>query len=230
MKTGILYTIFKNEREPHKEKNFTENLLMSIASVRRFNDLPITVITDRDDLELEFNNLQIKKIKFEDYSIEHKINNQRLTIRKLQIFKNHLPYEMTIFSDADILFLDNPEKIIDEKFDLSIARDCHFQGPPRLGHMLNTGLYAVKNDRPFKSVVEKACDILHHRDSYPEIPKKIDPVGDQYFIHVALDYVYDIDIKILPAQWNVRAPLINEVKNPKVIHCKNLSLKRKFIC
>jgi hypothetical protein len=237
MKTGILYALFNDEENPKENELYQHHLLMSITSVRKFNDLPITVITNCHDLELDFDNVQIRKVNFEECFPKRYIEgSSQLTrwcnfiIRKLEVFKHYLPYEITIYSDVDILFLDDPKKIIDEKFDLSIARETRFNGPPRLCHMLNTGLFAAKNDPPFNSLIEKACDIVQNKDNYPEISEPASPSGDQYYIHAALDYIHDIDIKILPAQWNVRNPLIGKIKNPKVIHTKNLSLKSKFIC
>ena len=40
---------------------------MSVTSVRKFNDLPISIITNLHDLELDFDNVQIKKVNFEEY-------------------------------------------------------------------------------------------------------------------------------------------------------------------
>ena len=228
MTHGLLYTIFKDEEKPHLEECYKQNLLMSVTSLRKFSNLPVTIITDYDDLNLRLNNLSIKKTSFESYRAKDLSKGHHSHIRKLETLKN-LPYDMTIFSDVDILFLDNPEKVIDQKFDLSIAREtCFIKGCAKLCNMLNTGFFVAKNEFRFANLVEKARDILHNRDSYPEIPKHVGLQGDQYYIDCALDYIFDIDIRILPPQWNVRKPVINEVKNPKIIHCKDVDFKQAY--
>jgi len=121
MKTGILYALFNDEENPEENQFYQHHLLMSVTSVRKFNDLPITIITNRHDLELDFDNVQIKKVNFEEYFPKRYIEGSsrltrwcNFTIRKLEVFKHYLPYEITIYSDVDILFLDDPKKIIHE--------------------------------------------------------------------------------------------------------------------
>ena len=104
--------------------------------MRKFNDLPISIITNLHDLELDFDNVQIKKVNFEEYFPKRYIEGSsrltrwcNFTIRKLEVL--NIIYLMKLLYIQMLIFcLDDPKKIIDEKFDLSIARETRFNGPP----------------------------------------------------------------------------------------------------
>ena len=218
MQVGVLYLAWLQDDNIAVMKRLVKN----IYSLRKFCDLPITVRVNAEGLEW------LKKIPFENVHLEEisLINTKKLKFKtKLKTFTN-LPYYITIFCDTDTVFYDSPEKIIDEKVDLSICRQQDWIGyrenrKPKVDKHINTGFFIAKNSKPFKNLIKKAWE---KSEEHENNKTSEECYGDGRFINLVLDYSFDLTIKILPQQWNVDEVIINEIEDIKLIHSKNMDL------
>lgn len=221
MTEGILYILYFDTDKEYKDNIFYKNLNNSILSLRKFCNLPITIYTNLD-LNLNFKNVEIKKREYNQ--------RQDKTAQKLFWLKD-LPYDTTIFIDVDTLFLDNPEKLISDDYDLAICREHRFfkagnnNAHRRLKNELNTGFFIAKKGDIYSEVIDRAIDVYGGKLPFEAYRKTFGPWdrrdtdwSDQWAINVGLEYVFDITIKILPQKWNVRFPLKDKIKDAKLLH------------
>ena len=216
MTRGILYIAWLGESG---NRHVFERLRKSIHSLRRFCDLPITIRTNAEKEDRDFLKFSFEDVHFKEVVIA---NTKKFKFKaKLEGFSD-LPYDITIFCDTDTVFYDDPEKIIDEEVDLSICRQQDWTRYKRneermLDKHINTGFFIAKNSKPFKNLIRRAWK---EAEAYESNESLSDPQGDQNFINAAINFSFDITMKILPQQWNVNEAIFESVENAKLIHTK----------
>ena len=208
MSQGILYILY----DLGSPIAYLDELKASIQSLRKYCDLPITVYTDRDPIGQwwGFDNVNLVKIdqlkELAPSEPRKDKHNRGHTFLKLYAFKD-LPYDSTIFVDVDTIFLDDPSKLISEEHDLSICRDIKYINRERpLAKTFNTGFFVAKKGKVFSALIEKA------------IKMREEGKGDQAAINKAMDFTFDINVRILPQRWNVRGKIRESVDNPCLLH------------
>ena len=211
MTRGVLYILY----DLGSPIAYLDELKGSIESLRKHCDLPITVYTDRDPVGQwwGYNNVNIVKI---DELKELAPKEQRedkykrgYAFLKLYALK-HLPYDFTIFADTDTYFLNDPSKLILEDNDLAICREIRYKRDnlKPLTKRYNTGFFIAKREKNFKLLINKAIEIREEQNI----------MCDQVAINLAIDYIFDIDVRILPQAWNVRGVIKKAVNNPSLLH------------
>ena len=213
MTEGILYILYDGGGKVRYADEFKKSLL----SLRKFCNLPVTLYTDDEKMgnfDKKLHNVNIVKVK----EISERLPSQPredhchrgYTFLKLFCFKD-LPYDVTIYADTDTLFFDDPSKLIAEDYDIAICRESDHGRKlnPRLKGTYNTGFFIAKKNKTYESLIKKAIEIQKNKGGLR---------GDQRAINTALHYMYDITIKILPQQWNVRPNVKKLIKNHKMAH------------
>lgn len=87
----------------------------------------------------------------------------------------------------------------------------------------NSGFVVVECNKQWQKIINQAIDVFENLDDYPitENEKKLASwQGDQWFVHKAIDLIYDTKIGVLPQEWNVRKTLLDVIKKPKLIHVR----------
>ena len=210
MAQGILYIVY----DSGAKISYVDNLKRSILSLRKNCDLPVTIYTDRmpiSDFDEKLYNVKVVKIKGLNKLIPAEAREDRLgrghTFLKLYAFKD-LPYDSTIFADVDTIFLDDPSKLISKEHDLSICRDIKYSLDAKqpLAKRFNTGFFVAKKGKAFSALIEKAIEMREEGK------------GDQFAINKAMDFMFDINVRILPQSWNVRGKIKELVDSPSLLH------------
>ena len=236
MTAGFQYICYKRSREvevetespkqtrPEKLKDphsFFYETAESIMSIRRFSDLPITIKTDDPDFFSQIPTGNITTIKM-DRKIDRPLFR---THEKLYELKD-LPYDNTFLLDTETVFLDNPETLLGSGQHIQIARETRPPNNPLKRVLLrqyNSGFVVVECNKQWQKIINQAIDVFENLDNYPitENEKKLASwQGDQWFVHKAIDLIYDTKIGVLPQEWNVRKTLLDVIKKPKLIHVR----------
>lgn len=242
MSVGFQYIAYESRASFQKPLLYANETLRSIKSLRKFTDLPIHIRTDVHDFFEKSGEKNLEVTYFEksekDYSQVttwedyRKENKGRLfkTYDKLYLLKD-LPYDFTFCVDSDTVFLDNPEALISEDFDLQICKEVHWDQDYEDGIMfsaltdcINTGFCFFKGGENYEKMMSIAIDSFENPQKYslPGLSTGgVPAAGDQYYVNYALNFMLDFKIKLLPLEWNVRIPLFNKVENPKLLHGRN---------
>ena len=197
MTQGVLYILY----DLGSKISYIDELKTSIRSLRKHCDLPITVYTDRAPVGQcwGFDNVNLVKInELKELAPDHKREDpfdRGYAFLKLYALKD-LPYDFTIFVDTDTYFLNDPSKLISEDNDLAICREVKYKRDRTkpLTKRFNTGFFIAKKGENFERLIHKAIEIREGENI----------MCDQAAINQAIDYIWNIDIKILPQSWNVR--------------------------
>ena len=214
----------------------------SIESLRRVSDLPIVFMTAYPETigPKDIKNLKILKIENNPCPIKRGTKNRGNSLvweTKVNHFHNRFlsaHRETTIFADADTRFLSDPSEIVSDHYDVAGCRETAFHEDPFdrvvMGG-INTGFVILnKNERTTKLIKRKRLVFnklksgLKPREGQSGSAESF-PCNDQRAFNLALEMDYSIKIFILSNEWNVRAPLINTIKNPKMYHLPNLHEK-----
>ena len=198
---GVLYILY----DFGSPITYLDELRTSIQSLRQHCDLPITVYTNEESLDLgdNFKEVTITQKEIENMPTDESINSGDLlkelkrghSYPKLYYFKD-LPYDTTIFLDVDTLVLADPSKLISKDYDLAICREVRYKKGQhsRLQKAFNSGFFIANKSEGYNRLIDKALEIMK-RDGLK---------SDQLSINKAFDYVYDINVRLLPQKWNVR--------------------------
>ena len=224
MTQGVLYILY----DLGSPIDYLDELKISIESLRKYCDLPITVYTDRDLVGQwrGFDNVNLVKIdELKELAPEEQREDQSkrgYTFLKLYALKN-LPYDFTIFVDTDTYFLNDPSKLISEDNDLTICREIRYKRDAEkpLTKKFNTGFFIAKRGKNFNSLIDKAIEIRNE-----SAIKSHAWACDQGAINQALDYTFDINLRILPQSWNVRSVIKDMVNNANLLHWHGNGLKK----
>jgi len=232
MTKGILYICYDGGVEV-KVPYFKE-VKRSISSLRKYCKLPITIYTNGNVKNEDFNqgledvNVLIRNEIKSSLPSEPRLDPQRRgwTFPKLHCFKN-LPYDMTIFVDTDTVFFDDPSGLISEDYDLAICRDVYYKKRRKAGQLtkhFNTGFFIARRGEPFKKLIDMALDLVGKEEFSKEsrYTSENHDNRDQPLFNLALDFIHDINIRILPQKWNVRGHISSFIDEPKMIHDRRL--------
>ena len=143
------------------------------------------------------------------------------THEKLYQLKD-LPYDNTFLLDTETILLDNPETLLGSKQHLQIARETRPPNDPLdrvLLRQYNSGFIVVECNKQWKKIINQAIDVFENFDSYPVTEQEKANSkwqGDQWFVHKAIDLIYDTKIGVLPQEWNVRKALLDVIEKPKI--------------
>ena len=154
------------------------------------------------------------------------------THEKLYELKD-LPYDNTFLLDTETVFLDNPETLLGSGQHIQIARETRPPNNPLKRVLLrqyNSGFVVVECNKQWQKIINQAIDVFENLDDYPitENEKKLASwQGDQWFVHKAIDLIYDTKIGVLPQEWNVRKTLLDVIKKPKLIHVRGSVILEK---
>ena len=201
MSQGILYILYdKGGQSPASKFCYLEELKRSIDSSIKFCDLPITVYTNKDSLtSIGIESKQVTIVRKEIGNLPKEKREDSIhrgySYPKLALFKD-LPYDTTIFLDVDTLLLDDPSKLISEEYDLAICREVQYEWKNRheLTKDFNTGFFIANKGEGYDSLIDKAIELM----------ERYNIKCDQRAINRAVNYVYDINIMLLPQKWNMR--------------------------
>ena len=215
----------------------------SIESLRRVSDLPIVFMTARPkeakDLE-DLKNLKILKIENNPYPIKRGTKNRGNSLvweTKVNHFHNRFlsaHRETTIFVDADTRFLSDPSEIVSDHYDVAACREMVFKKDKfdRVVHQaINTGFLILNKNKRTTRLIERQQLVFNKLKSGVKPHKgkggsgESFPCNDQKAFNLALEMDCSIKIFILSNEWNVREPLLEIVKNPKMYHLPNLHKK-----
>ena len=94
MNNGIVYVLVGN-----RDNNL---LCRSIASIRKFSNIPITVWSDREITYQEYENVSIKVFERKKYPGSHREENRNSSLFRLIALKES-SYENTLYLDNDIM-------------------------------------------------------------------------------------------------------------------------------
>ena len=195
MTQGVLYILY----ELGSPIDYLDELRVSIQSLRKVCDLPITVYTNIESLDLgnDLKEVTVTKKEVENMPKDKRIDSydRGYAYPKLYYFKD-FPYDTTIFLDVDTLVLADPSKLISKDYDLAICREVNYKQHQRsrLQKSFNTGFFIANKSEGYNRLIDKAL----------EIRERDDLESDQKSINMAFDYVYDINVRLLPQKWNVR--------------------------
>ena len=195
MTRGVLYILY----DFGSSITYLDELKASIQSLRKVCDLPITVYTNIESLDLgdNFKEVIITQKEIKKVHTDERIDYYKrgYSYPKLYYFKD-LPYDTTIFLDVDTLVLADPSKLISKDYDLAICREVRYKQHQlsRLQKSFNTGFFIANKSERFGSLIDKALEIMQRQGLR----------SDQKSINMAFDYVYDINVRLLPQKWNVR--------------------------
>ncbi len=213
-------------KDPH---GFFYETAESIMSIRRFSNLPITIKTDDPDFFSQVPADNITTIKM-DKKFDHPFFR---THEKLYQLKD-LPYDNTFLLDTETILLDNPETLLGSKQHIQIARETRPTRNPLnrvLTRQYNSGFVVVECNRHWKKIINQAIDVFENLDNYPLTEQEKANSkwqGDQWFVHKAIDLIYDTKIGVLPQEWNVREALLDVIEKPKLLHVRgNVVLEKK---
>ena len=223
MKTGFLYIVYKNHNREQDEFLFFKEALISIKSLRKFTNLPIYIKTDYPNF---FENCEIENLFIEVFE---RISHLKYRTHQKLFLLEKLPFHITFFVDSDTLFINNPEVLISEDFDVQICREVCWKtheekNQPMLLRGFNSGFFIATNSEGYRSLIGKAIDIFHHPQSYASACEAPHFQGDQWYINQAFLHVFNLSIKILPSSWNLRPPLFpligNVITTPNLLHAR----------
>ena len=212
-------------KDPH---GFFYETAESIMSIRRFSNLPITIKTDDPDFFSQVPADNITTIKM-DKEFDRPFFR---THGKLYQLKD-LPYDNTFLLDTETILLDNPETLLGSKQHLQIARETRPPNDPLHSVLLrqyNSGFVVVECNKQWKKIINQAIDVFENFDNYPVTEQEKANSkwqGDQWFVHKAIDLIYDTKIGVLPQEWNVRKALLDIIEKPKLLHVRGKAALEK---
>jgi hypothetical protein len=205
MSTGITYIVYG-------EDDYYEKAKASITSLQRYCDLPIIIFSEREDFILD---------GCDSFLVEP--HNESENKFKLKLHLLEMPiFDQTLFVDADTKFLDNPEPLFSDDYDLAICREVDFDSDsPIMTRWFNTGFFIANRSDSYFKLIKDSLDFFEKCENGEiEKPKLF---SDQWAINESIRVNFKIKIKILPQKWNVRKPLLDVIDNPSMIHSHQVS-------
>lgn len=186
------------------DRDFLEEALISIKSLKKQNNLPVTVITDLEvDSELVDNVIEPEEVRSEE---SDKVYNIGLS-----------PYEKTIFLDTDTYIVDNLQPLFEvlEKYDVAMTHNPErksqaVEGVPDSFPELNTGVISFKANQKTENLFK------NWKKQY--VGRNYESHKDQPAFRKAL-FKTDIKHTVLPSEYNCRHALpgfLNE--KAKIFH------------
>jgi hypothetical protein len=200
----------------------------SIESLNRVSDLPITVFTSfpREIESENFDNTNVVRIPEATIDIEkiESRHNSSVWRAKTYIY-SRMPYNITLYIDADTRFLKDPTEIMSDDYDIAACRPTNFKTKEDPGPIFwkgfCSGLLIFNKNEKVLSFLKRTEEI------YDDLEKNISPTdtfkcNDQYAMNESFSENPYIVFKLLSSEWNVGDPILDLIEDPSVIHMHNL--------
>jgi hypothetical protein len=201
----------------------------SIESLNRVSDLPITVFTSfPHEIESEnFDNTNVIKIPKTAIELDQKSkhrHNSPVWRAKTYIY-SRMPYNTTLYVDADTRFLKDPTEIMSDDYDIAACRSLNFKAKDNQGPLFwnafAAGLLIFNKNEKVLSFLKRTEEI------YNDLEKNIDPTktwkcNDQRAMNASFSENPYIVLKLLSSEWAVQKPILDLIKDPSLIHIHNL--------
>jgi hypothetical protein len=208
MKKGILYIAIGED--------FVDEAKTSVGSVRRhMGDIPIAIVTDSTDYNLEPFDHHILIDNTEQ--IETK---DRIWLWDTTIKPEYSPFEKTLYLDTDTYLCDDVSEMFGllDQYDLAIARTPEqdtVSTLPEPWHHYNTGVVAYRDSEAANRLFNKWSRIFQHREKTQD-----DPIDQPSFAEAL--YLTDIRWFTLPQRYNIRYSERGRsgfiADDPKIVH------------
>lgn len=202
---GFLYIVFGN--------SFTKEAVLSIKSLKRYNNEPVAIFTDNEKLLEEIKN---------EIDFIYKINPKH--IRAKVDFIGKSPFKKTIYLDSDTIIVSNISDIFEllNKFDVAYTLDFarkrknmsekikKYSEIPYSFSEINGGVLAFRKDNNVDEFLNKWKDYFYKFF--------VETNGwDQPSLRIAL-WESNLKLVCLPFEYNIRPKkLIEKIKNSREI-------------
>tara|TARA_B100000131_G_scaffold53870_1_gene48787 strand:- start:760 stop:1455 length:696 start_codon:yes stop_codon:yes gene_type:complete len=219
---GVMYYV--------NDEYYIPMAIHSIKSLNNVSQLPISVYTsfvkDFSNKDNNLKNVDIIKIPEEPIKISQDAKtkfNSAAWRGKLKAYFE-VPYDTTLFLDADTEILRDPTEIMTQDFDIAFCRETNFEeGRKTMFHpSFNTGVVVInKNDKTlalFKEALRLYDECVSNLDA-----SRAYGCNDQKQLNQAYLNNPNIVLKFLSNDWNVREATFNLIKNHKIVHIQNIA-------
>jgi hypothetical protein len=200
----------------------------SIESLNRVSDLPITVFTSfpREIESENFDNTNVVRIPEATIDIEKSESRHNSSVWRAKTYiYSRMPYNITLYIDADTRFLKDPTEIMSDDYDIAACRSLNFKAKDNQGPLFwnafAAGLLIFNKNEKVLSFLKRTEEI------YNDLEKNIDPTktwkcNDQRAMNASFSENPYIVLKLLSSEWAVQKPILDLIKDPSLIHIHNL--------
>lgn len=201
----------------------------SIESLNKVSDLPITIFTSfsSEFLNKDFKNITIVEIPESQIKLKqkskHKCNSPAWRA-KTRIY-SRMPYDTTLYVDADTMFFKDPSEIMSDDYDIAACRAANFNAKTSkdkiFWNTFGAGFMVLNKNEKVLSFLRRTEEI------FEDLVKNFDPkdefkCNDEYALNLSYSENPYIVIKFLSSQWSVVDPIADLIENPYVRHSHNL--------